>query len=222
MYNIVPDNISSAGFVAFLTGLYQRNKVILTISTGIFLGFLFLGILVGYFSSSFIENILKTFFKLLREAIVEINTLSIFIKNLQAVLIMYIGGIIVIVPVIVLSFNGFLLGAFFGCVMHGGFNTATTVLTPWHFIAFTMPHGIFELPALIIAAAAGLRISTLVIGLIKNSIRKKPVSDQYWKFKDSIALLAIAIVLLLIAAIIEANFTGIIGYYLTGLPVTSS
>jgi uncharacterized membrane protein SpoIIM required for sporulation len=35
-------------------------------------------------------------------------------------------------------------------------------------------------------------------------------------------LLAIAIVLLLIAAIIEANFTGTIGYYLTGLPVTSS
>ena len=221
MYNTVKDNISGR-YLAFLTGLYQRNKTVLTISTGIFLGFLFLGVLFGYFSSSFIENFLKNLFKLLRETIVEINTLSIFIKNLQAVFIMYVGGIIVIVPVIVLSFNGFILGSFFGCVLHGDLNTATTVLTPWHFIAFTMPHGIFELPALIIAGAAGFRISTLVIGLIKSVIRKKPVSDQYWKFKDSIALLAIAIVLLFIAAIIEANFTGIIGYYLTGLPVTSS
>jgi uncharacterized membrane protein SpoIIM required for sporulation len=221
MYNTVKDNISGR-YLAFLTGLYQRNKTVLTISTGIFLGFLFLGVLFGYFSSSFIENFLKNLFKQLRETIVEINTLSIFIKNLQAVFIMYVGGIIVIVPVIVLSFNGFILGSFFGCVLHGDLNTATTVLTPWHFIAFTMPHGIFELPALIIAGAAGFRISTLVIGLIKSVIRKKPVSDQYWKFKDSIALLAIAIVLLFIAAIIEANFTGIIGYYLTGLPVTSS
>lgn len=221
MFKIIPENISSSRYVEFLTGLYQRNKVVLTLSAGIFLGFLFLGILFGYFSSNFIENILKTYFKLLREIIIEITTFSVFIKNLQAILLMYFGGIIVIVPLLVLSFNGFMLGAFFGYVLHGGFHTASTVLTPWHFIAFTMPHGIFELPALVIAGAAGFRISTLVIGLIKSIIQKKPVSDHYWKFKDSIILLAIAILLLFIAAIIEANLTGIIGYYLTGLPVTS-
>ena len=130
----------------------------------------------------------------LRGTIVEITTFSIFLKNLQAILIMFFGGIIIIVPAIVLSFNGFFLGAFFGYVMHGSINTASGVFTTWHLIAFTMPHGIFELPALVIAGAAGFRISTLIIGLIKNIIIKKPVKEQYWKFKDSVVLLAIAIV----------------------------
>lgn len=220
MSKIVSLNISGKRYVTFLTSLYQRNKLLLTISTGIFLGFLFLGILFGYFLSNYFENFLKTYLKLLRGIIVELSTFSIFIKNLQAVLVMFIGGLIVIVPIISLSFNGFFLGAFFGYVIHGSFSTASGIFTPWHFIAFTMPHGIFELPALIIAGAAGFRISTLIMGLIKNIVSKIPVNDQYWKFKDSIALLAIAIILLFIAAIIEANFTPIIGNYLTGLPVT--
>lgn len=221
MSKTVSLNFSDNKYVTFLISLYQRNKLVLAISAGIFLSFLCLGILFGYFSSNFVENILKKYLKLLRGTIVEITTFSIFLKNLQAILIMFFGGIIIIVPAIVLSFNGFFLGAFFGYVMHGSINTSSGVFTTWHLIAFTMPHGIFELPALVIAGAAGFRISTLIIGLIKNIIIKKPVKEQYWKFKDSVVLLAIAIVLLIIAAIIEANFTPIIAYYLTGLPVSS-
>lgn len=54
----------------------------------------------------------QKYLKLLRGTIVEITTFSIFLKNLQAILIMFFGGIIIIVPAIVLSFNGFFLGAF--------------------------------------------------------------------------------------------------------------
>ena len=42
-----------------------------------------------------------------------------------------------------------------------------------------------------------------------------PVSDHYWEFKDSIALLAVSIFLIIIAAIIEANITLHLGNYIT-------
>ena len=67
-------NFSDNKYVTFLISLYQRNKLVLAISAGIFLSFLCLGILFGYFSSNFVENILKKYLKLLRGTIVEITT----------------------------------------------------------------------------------------------------------------------------------------------------
>lgn len=90
-------------------------------------------------------------------------------------------------------------------------------ITPLHFLIYTLPHGIFELTGFIIAGAAGFRITTLVGGLIKSLLKGKPIVDQYWKLKDSLTLLLIAIVLLLIAAFIEANITMVLGNYITGL-----
>ncbi len=222
MSSQILEKISNNRYFSYLADLYQRNQLLLTLSAGIFLGSILIGVLFGYFSSSIMENFLKTLFKSIKGTIKEITTGTIFTNNLQSAFFMYVGGVIVIVPIIVLSFNGFILGGFFGCVLHGNFNTTAGVFTPWHYIAFILPHGIFELPALIIAGAAGFRISTLVIEIIKSIIRKTPLDGQFWKFKDSLSLMAIAIVLLFIAAIIEANFTGIIGSYLTGLQVTST
>ena len=47
-----------------------------------------------------------------------------------------------------------------------------------------------------------------------------PVSDHYDEFKDAIFLLAIAIILTLIAAIIEANYTIPIGNYITHMSLS--
>jgi uncharacterized membrane protein SpoIIM required for sporulation len=77
-----------------------------------------------------------------------------------------------------------------------------------------LPHGIFEISGFIISGAAGFRLTTLVIAVLK---RKNPINEHYWKLKDSLALLAIAIVLLFIAATIEANYSISVGNYITGL-----
>jgi stage II sporulation protein M len=204
----------------FFKGLYNRNKTVLTVSVTIFLAFLFIGILTGYFSSDFIGNLLKTYVNLLYGAHIEISTLSIFMHNLQAALIAYFGGIIGIIPFGVLSFNGFFYGAFLGYLLHGSIVTSSGVLTVGSFIIYTVPHGIFEITGFIISGAAGFRITTLVMGVIKNAIKGKPISDHYWKFKDSLALLAIAIVLIFIAAIIEVNITLSVGNYITNLNLT--
>lgn len=213
----VSENNQRGKYSTFFIGLYQRNKVILAFTAALFLGCIFLGILIGYFSSDFIGNLLKTYLNILHKANIEISTLSIFQHNLQAAMIAFFGGIIGIVTFMVLAFNGFVYGAFIGYLMHGNIVGATGVLTPLHFVIYTMPHGIFELSGFIIAGAAGFRITTMVGGVIKSVLKDKPISEHYWKFKDSLVLLLIAIILLFIAAYIEANITMALGNYITGL-----
>ncbi len=218
----ITDNNIGNRYSEFFIDLYNRNKTILALSVVLFFGFLVLGILIGYFSSDFIGNLLNTYVKLLHESHIQINTLSIFLHNLQAALVAYFGGLIGIITVGVLSVNGFIYGAFLGYLIHGSLVTSSGVFTPGRFIVYTLPHGILEIPGFIIASAAGFRLTTLVIGVIKSIMRKTPVSDHYWKFKDSLILLAVAIVLIFIAAIIEANITLPVGNYITGLNLTVS
>ncbi len=202
-------------FFDFFIGLYKRNKIVLTIAVSIFFASLFIGLFIGYFSSSFTGNFLTFLVKMLRGQIIKITTLTIFIHNLQALLFTYFGGLIGIIPAGALFFNGFIYGAFLGYFTHGGIVGNYPVLTPREFIIYTLPHGIFEIPGFIIASAAGFRLTSLVIGVLKST----PNSEHYLKFKDSLSLLLIAIVLISIAAIIEANFSVSVGNYFTGLNI---
>ena len=208
------DNKSLSKYNIF-NGVYKRNKKLLVVSTVIFFVSLIIGVVIGYIYPDFIGNLLTEFSNELNSQ-VDISTLSIFTHNIKTALMVYAGGIIGIVTAALLSVNGFIIGAFLGYFMHGGVINHSGV-TPLVFISYIVPHGIFEIPALIIASAAGFRLTTVVIDLI-NSLRGKPyVNNDYQKFKDSLALLAVAVILFAIAAVIEANFTMSIGNYITGL-----
>ncbi|MGB9978274.1 stage II sporulation protein M [Methanobacterium sp.] len=208
------DNQSLSKYNIF-KGVFKRNRNLLALSTIIFFMSLFIGVIVGYFSPDIIGYYLTGFSNDLSSQ-VDISTVSIFTHNIRAGFMAYAGGIIGIVTAALLSINGFILGAFLGYFMHGGAINHSTV-NPLVFMSYVVPHGIFEIPALIMASAAGFRLTTVVIDLI-NSLRGKPyVNNDYRKFKDSIALLAIAVVLFAVAAVIEANFTMSIGNYITGL-----
>ena len=209
-------------YYGFFVGLYNRNKMLLTIAVVIYFASLFVGIFIGYFASSFTGNYLTYIINGLCGIIMEITTLSIFVHNLQSILVTYIGGIILIIPVAALVFNGFIYGAFVGYFMHGGVVSNYFVSNPVVFVIYTLPHGIFEIPSFIIASAGGLRLTTLVIGVVTSMGNETSISEHYWKLKDSLALLAISIVLLFIAAVIEANFSVHIGNYITGLHLHSA
>lgn len=196
-------------------GVFKRNKKILALSIAVFFVPLFIGVLVGYILPDTIGYYLTGLSNQLTGQ-VDISTLSIFTHNIRTAFMAYAGGVIGIITAIVLSGNGFILGAFVGCFMHGGAINHASV-SPMVFMSYVVPHGIFEIPALIIASAAGFRLTSIIIDLI-NSFRGKPyINNDYQKFKDSMALLAIAVVLFAIAAVIEANFTISIGNYITGL-----
>ena len=96
------------------------------------------------------------------------------------------------------------------------------------FIIYTLPHGVFELLGIIIAGAAGFKLASIEIKILKGVLKLqsdfsmsnqlKYLLEANWDdFKDTLVMLAIAIVLLLIAAIIEANLTLSWASYLKGV-----
>lgn len=148
------------------------------------------------------------------------TTLSIFMNNSTlAFLYMYIGGI------------------FFGItsvrgLIEAGFVIGFTVAKYPLAIFYLLPHSIFELSSYIIASAAGLKLLSTILHIIWNGLhikRNLSLSKQvneilnanYLKFRDSIVLIIIAIVLLVIAAVIEDNISLAFGNYITGLNIHS-
>lgn len=96
----------------------------------------------------------------------------------------------------------------------GGINSPIGISTPGVFIIYTLPHGIFEISGIIVAGAAGFRLTSTIINIIR---RNTSISEHYWELKDSLILVAIAIILIFIAAVIEANISLPFGNYITHL-----
>jgi stage II sporulation protein M len=204
-------------FYNLFIDLYNRNKKILITSALIFIIAVLIGILMGYFEPEITKNFLITLLNALRSSHIEKTTISIFLNNFRAALITYTGGVIAIIPAFELFYNGLVYGSFLGYFTHGGVISNYGVSTPTDFLIYTIPHGIFEIPALIISGTAGFRLTTMMISVINSILRKKPFNESYWKLKDSLILFALSIVLFFIAAIIEANITPALGNHITGL-----
>jgi uncharacterized membrane protein SpoIIM required for sporulation len=199
----------------YFVGLYHRNVKFIIFSTAIFFIGVIIGGILGYFLPRSVENFLMTIIKndqlIAREH--GITTYTILTHNLYSLFITFLGGIIGLITFGTLFLNGFVYGTFLG-YLGSSHVTSTTLgtLSPKLFIIYTVPHGIFEITGFIIAGAAGFRLTKIVYNLLKS---EDSVSDHYWEFKDAMALFIIAIVLIVIAAIIEANYTIPLGNYIT-------
>ncbi|MGZ7134318.1 MAG: stage II sporulation protein M [Methanobacterium sp.] len=204
-------------FQGFFMGLYKRNELLLIISAAIFFGSLF----AGYFLAGFVDQIMAGALKSFKDSIskgqIKLTTLSIFINNMKIAFFLYGGGIFVgITTLIMLAYNGLFIG-----YVASKFNIGD-------FLIYTIPHGVFELSGIVVAGAAGLRLASTVINILRDIFdiqRHMPVGEQlksildanYFEFKDSLKLFLIAAVLLLIGAIIEANFTVAWGNFIKGI-----
>ena len=197
---------------------YKRNKKFIVFSAAIYFLALFIGVFIGYFIPGSIENFLTSVVKSDRQFIIKngISTFSIFLHNLTyGVFLPYTLGVTGIFTAGILILNGFLYGSFFGFLTSNiGISSPLGVSTPVAFLIYTVPHGIFETSGIIVAGAAGFRLTNLIINMI---IDKKRKNELYDEFKDSLILIGIAIVLILVAAVIEANITLPLGNYITHL-----
>lgn len=201
----------------FLTGLYKRNEMFLIASAAIFFSTMF----AGYFASGLIDQFLASTLQSLKEGVskgeIKLTTLSIFMNNLKIAFFIYGGGLIFgLITVYSLAFNGLFIGY------------AASKFPIGDFIIYTLPHGVFEISGIIIAGAAGFRLAGMVINLIRDLLNMKsyiPMGDQirqilnvnYGEFKESLTLFVIAVVLIFIASIIEANFTIAWGNLIKGM-----
>jgi len=121
----------------------------------------------------------------------------IFLKNVLAVLISFaLSPVFCLVPVIALLINGGLIGL-----------VSTSVIQEkslGYLLAGLLPHGILELPALIMGEAVALSFGTAVILAL---FKKEGKNLLLPNLRRNLRYLVIALILLLPAAIIETYVT---------------
>jgi stage II sporulation protein M len=197
--------------------LYKRNKIVLSASLAIFLISMIIGSVGPLLSSSFhhyMINLTIDYFTTIRGD--SPTTLSLFLNNSTlAFLYLYVGGF------------GFGIISTLELIKIGLLTSFISVEYPIS-ILYVLPHGIFELSGYIIATAAGFKLLNIAVSMIRDFINIKndePVDEQvnkildvnYLRFRDSIILVVIAIFILFIAAIIEANITVPLAHYILSL-----
>jgi uncharacterized membrane protein SpoIIM required for sporulation len=130
-------------------------------------------------------------------SIAELSFLHILLKNLRVVALLTVGSFTLGVPTFLnLFLNGYVLGV------------VISVFSPnlgiEKLLLLILPHGIFEIPAIIIAGAAGFKIPYEILRYLAG---RKEVILTREDIKEYLTLALISIVLIVIAAWIEANVT---------------
>lgn len=126
-----------------------------------------------------------------------LTTTGLAINNLTAMFVLLLGSVSFgLVTLAGLVLNGLLIGAVLGI--------AVQQLQPIVVVALILPHGVLEIPALLIAAAVSLRFARLTVryirGLETELVTTQDIREAGW-------LVATAATLIIIAAYIEANIT---------------
>lgn len=121
----------------------------------------------------------------------------IFIKNASALLLSFaFSPLLCLVPVLALTMNGWLIGFISAIVVRE--------VSLGYLLAGILPHGILELPALIIGEAAALSFGSMVILALFKKERRSLLLPG---LRRNLRYLLLALALLLPAAIIEAYLT---------------
>jgi stage II sporulation protein M len=125
------------------------------------------------------------------------TAIFIFIKNAMAVLVSFaLSPILCLLPILALVLNGSLLTFVAGVVVQEeslGF-----------LLAGLLPHGIFEIPAIIMGEAAALGFGATVIMALVSSRRRHLLLPS---LKQNLKYLLISLILLVPAAVIETFVT---------------
>lgn len=130
--------------------------------------------------------------------------LFIFLNNaIKAILFIYLGAFLGLWPLSVLLINGMMLG--YALTTHP---SGSPVLL---FMKGIMPHGILELPAIIVACAYGIRFGGVLIKsffmLLSPQRRAGAKSEVIHFLKMTLPLVVILTIVLFIAAVIESTIT---------------
>ncbi len=127
----------------------------------------------------------------------ELTTTAIAVNNLTAMLVMLLGAVTLgIVSVFGLVLNGLLIGAVVGLALQ---ELPVVVV-----LALLVPHGILEIPALLLVAAVGLRFGRLTVRYLRD---REPELVTERRLREAGWLVALATGLILVAAYIEATIT---------------
>ncbi|OOC63567.1 stage II sporulation protein M [Paenibacillus ihbetae] len=194
-------------FSNFLRDLTTIRKALI-LSAVLFAG----GIAVGWGSEEF-EQLLLSQLQGLGEISQELQTsdnpewsffVFIFLNNsIKSVLVMLSGILLGVIPFIFLVVNGMVIGFLLKIVQASGESLFDLI------VKGLLPHGIIEIPVIVIACGYGLAFGGLVFRSMLASGEKRrglgPEWRAFWRKLGTASLWVV--VLLLIAAIIESTIT---------------
>jgi len=188
--------------------MIKENKKLIKIATFIFT----IGILFGNFIDPNNELIIESFEKLegIAQEISENGSIfftikTIFINNIKVAIYMIVIGIIFgIYPIIILFFNGLFIGIFINMFVEQGQSIGALILG-------LLPHGIFELSAIILAAAYGMKLGFSLFKIFINKFKGKKMVDYKLRvtniINETVVLIFGIAIILFVAAIIESTIS---------------
>jgi len=171
----------------------------LAVSVGVFL----LGIAAGYavllsgdpVADQMIEMVRNGVFADILGDSPAMLAVKIFLNNLQACLLLFLGGATFgLLTLFVLLSNGVIIGVFVGEIAER--------LGPLGLAVGLIPHGIFELPALFIAATLGLGLARSLLADLSGTGDAAAEATRLGGF-----FLRVVVPLLAVAAVVEAFIT---------------
>lgn len=189
-------------YMGFFISFFKRNKNVLVASVVIFLGSVLVGVIGSLLSSAFYQFMTNLLADDTISSTVRFTPLSLFLHNSTVTLLyFYLGGLVlgIINTTHLISFG-----------IAQGFGLVETPISIYNRLSY----GIFEFIGAIIATAAGFKLLSTSINIIKNLLHiegNKPkirqisqiLDTNYMKFRDSLILFSISIIVIFIAAIIE-------------------
>jgi len=128
--------------------------------------------------------------------------LFIFLNNLLVALIsIFLGAILGLFPIFIALMNGFVVGIVAGKVLESN--------GIGYLLVGLVPHGIFEIPAILISIGLGLKFGYLIVNTIISILLGKPTKDNEFKlfFRELKPAFKIILILLCIGAFVEILIT---------------
>ncbi len=126
----------------------------------------------------------------------------IFLNNLLVALIsVFLGAILGLFPIFIALMNGFVVGIVAGKVLESN--------GIGYLLVGLVPHGVFEIPAILIAIGLGLKFGYLIISTIISILLGKPTKDNEFKLfiRELKPAFKIILILLCIGAFVEILIT---------------
>lgn len=189
-----------------LITLVRRMKIESIVAVAIFL----VGAIGGALFAPELASIVKPMYQSLHQKAMTLSSdtpwqlmWALFSNNFRASILMMVGGLLLgVIPALYVFANGALVGFVLLVV------TSATHANPMLvFLAGIVPHGIFEIPAYLLATAFGFRVTQVLFRSIAGRGNKAMWGQLVL---DAVSLLLWVLVLLLVAAYMESHVTPLV------------
>jgi stage II sporulation protein M len=184
---------------------YNQHEKRIKLVLWLFLGSIIAGGAAAFYYPDLMEQIAAAFAdRFGEEPALDFNLAKdIFLQNLTASAIAWLGGIILgILPFLMVTVNGFILGYVILYVANASERFGESIV---FLLTGLIPHAIFELPAFLLAAVLGLSLGLDWLG---QEARGQRLLTLKRTFLGSVKYFALVVVLLAAAALIEVFISG--------------